>query len=852
MKKIKNHRIKRIPIDIIESILDKIEKPARYIGGEINSTNKKIENCKVSLAISYPDLYDIGMSNLAIKILYEIVNSHSDMIAERVFSPWIDMEKQLRNNEIPLFSLESKTVLNDFDIIGFSIGYELLYTNILTILDLSNIPFYTKDRDENYPLIIAGGPATANPEPIADFMDAIVIGEGESLIIEILENIIDYKESNIEKKDLLYKLSKIKGVYIPSLHDPKTLISMNNKIKRYRHPDLNKLIIPTKTPLPNIKPIQDRGVIEVSRGCTSGCRFCQAGMTNRPVRERSIGNIIDLAEKLYKESGYFEITLMSLSIADYTNLIILLDKLESRLNDKGMSFSLPSLRIDNFSFNIARKLGEVKKFGLTLAVESGNDYMRRIINKKYTEEKLLEFIKQASEYGWNTIKLYFMIGLPVENGDNTEESAIVELLNKISEKASKRMNINANIGIFIPKAHTPFQWVKMITINEAYKKVKYIKRNVNSRRIHIKYVQPEVSFLEGLLSLSGRNLSKIIENVYHKGARFDGWQEMFSLEKWIKACGEENYNFDDILYSEKTKDYVFPWDHIDVEVNRNFLYKEFLRSKECLNTDDCRTGCIENCGSCNKKIKKVLDNTDKTITEEEIKRLQDKYYKNRDIFKKQYPDYLNKESTGKIRLTYKKTGFAKYIGHLDLTYIMLKLIFISDIPIIFSKGFNPTPKLEFAPPLSVGFEGNQEMLEFKIYKNIDLKKTIERLNENTLEGIEFTDLEMISDNKSLGKKLYSYIYTIEFNDKCYYEIFIDKFKELNNHDFIISKKNKKKFNHIINWWINKNEYKLNVEIEHTQRANISINDIIHYINDGIDKNQINNLKLTRENINIKS
>ncbi len=850
MKKI-NSKTRKIPINHIDKILSNVEKPARYIGGEINTTDKYIDKCLVSIALCYPDVYEIGMSNLAIKILYEIVNSNKMMIAERVFSPWVDMEEQLRINNIPLFSLESKTILQDFDVIGFSIGYELLYTNILTILDLSDIPFYSKNRDEDHPLIIAGGPAMANPEPLTHFMDLIVLGEGETLIIEILDKVKEFKEKGYPKRELLHQLSFYDGIYVPSEDNSYQSTTIGKKIGKFRHPDLNSNILPTKIPIPNIKPIQDRGVIEVSRGCTVGCRFCQAGMTNRPIRERSIDNIVNLAERLYEESGCYEITLMSLNIADYTNLPLLLEQLNNRLRDKGISFSLPSLKIDSFSFQIAKKLAEVKKFGLTLAVEAGNDKMRGVINKNYTQDKLLEFIEQASDYGWNTIKLYFMVGLPVEFEDITEEEAIVELLDKISQKASNRTNINANIGIFIPKAHTPFQWIKMIGIDKVYDKIKYIKGKVKSKRIHVKYIQPEISFLEGLLSLTGRNISKVLINAYEKGARFDGWQEMFSIKKWLDACNDLGYDFQEVLYKDKPKEYIFPWEHLDFKINKDYLYNEYEKSKKYLKTKDCRVKCYEYCGSCTKDIKMNVDDSEKKFDKSYMEEIYNKFYHNKEKIDKEKPNYLKKEAIGKLRLTYKKEGLAKFIGHLDLTYIFLKMVFIAKIPILFSKGYNPTPKLEFAPPLSVGIEGSEEIVEFKISDDVSTENIQKELNSHTPTGIKVIKAELISDNKSLGKKLKSFLYSIELKEKEYFSILIKKFRELYQLEYITLDNGKKKYNHIIDYNIYEKEYKLSVDIKHTQQANISINDILNYTL-GKDKNKANLMKVARDKIKLSS
>ncbi len=833
---------KQLQISDIEHILYKVSKPGRYIGGEINSVNKDINQCDVAIALCYPDVYEIGMSNLAIKILSDAVNSENGMIAERVFSPWTDMEIELRNSQIPYFSLESKTILSDFDIIGFSVGYELLFTNILCILELSNIPFYAKDRTNDHPLIIAGGPGIVNPEPIADFIDVIVIGEGETVIIEIMKIVREAKQKKLDRNGLLEDLTKIDGIYIPNRKHKQA-------VKRLRHNHLEGLVSPTKIPIPNIKPIQDRGVVEVSRGCTAGCRFCQAGIINRPVRERNVNSIVDIVGKLIEESGYYDISLMSLSIADYTNLLILLEKLFEKFKNKGVSFSLPSLRIDSFTFGIAKEIGEVKKFGITLAVESGNDSMRSIINKKYTEEKLLSFIEEASKFGWNTVKLYFMIGLPVESTIQKEEEAIVDLLNKISLKTSKRIQINAHIGIFIPKAYTPFQWVKMITIDKALEKIFYIKRNVKSRRVKIKYVNPNVSFLEGLLSLSGRYISKVIEKAYKDGARFDGWQEHFSLDRWIKACEECNINFNEILYTDKSQDYAFPWDNVDIKVNKDYLYNEYLKSKEGLLTDDCRIKCFENCGSCDSKIKRDFDTSDNQFSEDELQKILSKYSskeEGNDSIKTL--DYLSKESIGKIRIRFEKKGLAKFIGHLDLTYLIFKIIFLSKVPILFSKGFNPTPKMEFSPPLSVGIESNDEILEFKVYEKVDLEKLLENFNSYSFNGLRFKSAIFISNENTLSKRLRSFDYSITVTNRTDYDKITSGFEKLMENEWLTFD-DKKKLNNVKDWYKEDENSTIYFNIEHTNVNHISLFDIIKFTL-GKDRDELENIKIVREKINL--
>lgn len=848
-----NKKREQLPLSKIERLLYKVQKPGRYIGGEINSINKDINKCDVALALCYPDVYEIGMSNLAIKILYDIVNSKKGMIAERVFSPWTDMEEELKKTKTPYFSLESKTILSDFDIIGFSVGYELLFTNMLCILNLAHIPFYSSMRDESHPLIIAGGPGVVNPEPIADFIDAFVIGEGETRIIDIMELIKEAKEEGISRNDVLERLYDMKSVYVPSKY-PIENSGNTQPIPRYQHEKLENLITPSKLPIPNIKPIQDRGVIEVSRGCSSGCRFCQAGITNRPVRERSVDSIVNAVDKLIEDSGYHEITLMSLSVADYTNLPILLERLFDKFKDRGVSFSLPSLKIDSFTFEIARQMGDVKKTGLTFAVEAGNDEMRTMINKNYTEDKLLSFIEKASEYGWNTIKLYFMVGLPLDEAETSEEEAISELLNKISNKAHKRVKINAHIGIFIPKAHTPYQWVRMADVETALTKINYIKRNVKSNRIKIKYVEPEVSVLEGLLSLSGRKMSSVIEDAYNDGARFDGWQEHFSLIRWIRFCQEHHIHIVDLLYKEKPKDYIFPWEHIDVKIDKEYLYNEYQKSKNREITKDCREKCFNTCGSCNDGIKRDFDTSHKSMDKEELERILNKYKSEVEPSEKdsRTPDYLSRQPVAKLRLTYEKKGLAKFIGHLDLTYLMLKIIYLTKLPIVFSKGFNPMPKLEFAPPLPIGVESDNDIVEFKIHSKIDFNELKGILNKYKFKGFKFKKAKVSKDMTSLGKRFESFEYSIETKYNSLFKKMLQGFEKLMKERYVIVSKGKKKFNNIITYTAEPDNRLIKFTTNYTQESHLSIIDIVEYVLDMEREEISDDLRIARRNINLSS
>ena len=591
----------------IDSILYQVSKPARYTGGEWNSIIKDWDKTPIRIALTYPDLYEIGMSNMALPILYELLNSQSDVLAERVFAPWVDMEAAMRKAAIPLFSLESKRPLKEFDIIGFSLGYELTYTNVLNMLDLTQIPVLTSARDVSHPVIIAGGSCTLNPEPMADFIDFFVIGDGEEVLFELLDSFRTWKHQNkgTSKEDLLRQVATIPGIYVPNLYQVEyqadgllnsitpTMPEANPTIQRRI---VNELLPPaTKPVVPYIEVVHDRGAIEIQRGCSHGCRFCQAGMIFRPVRERPQPEIVSAIEELITNCGYSEASLVSLSTSDYPRVDELVANLAQHYPD--LTLSLPSLYVNGFSVELVDSLPTHKKTGLTFAPEAGSEKLRRIINKNISEEELLVTAATAFDRGWTGLKLYFMLGLPTETMEDVEE--IINLVDKVRslgrKTKGKTPQIRVNLSTFVPKPHTPFQWVAQENEEGLSSKHELLKQGLRRKGGRLSWQDPKVSLLEAALSRGDRRLGKVIYRAWQLGCTFDSWGEHLNYENWLRAFQEVGLEPGFYAQRQRSLDELLPWTHIDVGVTNAFLKREYQRALKSKETGDCR---FETCNAC--------------------------------------------------------------------------------------------------------------------------------------------------------------------------------------------------------------------------------------------------------------
>ncbi len=608
----------------IEEILPDVEKPVRYINREVNAAKKSWNRADIKVCLVYPDTYEIGMSNLGIQILYALLNSKKGIIAERVYNPWIDFERQLLNHKIPLFSLETNHPVKDFDILGITLQHELTYTNILRLLDLARIPLLADERDGEYPLVVGGGPAAYNPEPLAPFFDCFVIGDGEEVIFELVDMIRNFKNNTQNKKELLKELASIKGVYVPSLY--KTIYDEEDRILRIKNSshappviekrlinDINYQIPYDNVIVPYMDIVHERVNAEIMRGCTRGCRFCQAGIIYRPVREKKCKVAQEEIRELFAVTGQDQIGLSALSCSDYTRIEELVNCLVNDFRGQGISISLPSLRVDTFSVKLASEIQKIRKTGLTFAPEAGSQRLRNVINKQISQENILKAAEAAFYSGWFKLKLYFMIGLPTEKHQDIQAMADliddIVLLGRrtISKSVRKRIKINVSISNFIPKPHTPFQWLPMDKDESLKEKQDYLKARIVQREVNLKWHDVKQSRIEAIFSRGDRRLSAVLQSSIGKGCRFDNWSEFFDNNLWEKSFSDSNINPDFYLYRNIGHKEVLPWDHIDTLVKKEFLLRELSMARQGRTSDDCRFRNCLDCGLCKGPVKNVLD-----------------------------------------------------------------------------------------------------------------------------------------------------------------------------------------------------------------------------------------------------
>lgn len=746
-------------ITTIQDILPLIEQPSRYLGSEINTIKKDQSKVKLRFALAFPDLYEIGTSHFGLQILYHILNLHHEIAAERVFAPGTDMEAHLKSSGIPIMSLESHKPLDQFDIIGFSLLYELNYTNILTMLELANIPFFARQRDVSHPFVIAGGPCTCNPEPVADFFDAIVVGDGENVIIKMSHAWLAWKKSGKSDKETLLRMwSHVEGVYIPVFFKPKydengfqTLVprfSDYKTVKRAIVNDLNNAVFPDAPIIPYGKPVHDRLRIEVSRGCTRGCRFCQAGMIYRPVRERSLETLLSLSDACVASTGYEDMSLLSLSTGDYECIVPLMERLMARYKSRRIAVSLPSLRAGTLSPALMQLVKRVRKTGFTIAPEAGSQRLRDVINKNITKKEIADTVRDAFGLGWRVIKLYFMVGLPTENDNDLQAIVdLVKMLRKIKGSNGRRGTLNVSVATFIPKSHTPFQWSSQISLTESKQKIRRLQKNLKMPGIQFKFQNAESSMLEGLWARGDRSLGRLLLNAYRKGCKFDGWSDKFKYQLWQEAFCDESVDID--FYTTRLRDTAepLPWDHIDTGVTKDFLKSELLKAEHGEYTVDCRNGDCNSCGVCDFEIiePKVFDDceegTEKIFSADDVK---ETFYK-------------------KLKISFSKRGQAKYFGHLEQVKIFLRAIRRAGIPVKFSEGFHPKPKISFEDPLPIGLESLNEIFYLSVRGDVKPKNIIDRLNEHLPRGLTVLHCQL-APAKSLCKGLMSSTYMVTKKD----------------------------------------------------------------------------------------
>ncbi len=692
----------------LQNLLPLVQKPSRYTGGELNLYAKDPESVDIKAALAFPDVYEIGMSHLGIKILYHVINRLDNALADRVFSPWVDMEARMRRRGLPLWGLETGLPLHDFDLVGFSLMHELLYTNVLTILDLGRIPLRSADRADKDPLVIAGGPCSTNPESLAPFIDAFVVGEADEIIVELIDCLSSAKKEELSREETLFRLSGVDGVYIPAFYRPvysKTGMHLRleplragipETIRRQWPLSLKTSFYPERPIVPLTKIIQDRLDIELFRGCTRGCRFCHAGFFYRPVRERELNEVLHQVRSGLKISGWEEFGLLSLSTSDYTNIEALISALKEELIRSRISCSLPSLRADNFSMDLAESVSEIKKTGLTFAPEAGTERLRKVINKEIDRQEILDTARTAFLKGWNLIKCYFMVGLPTECEEDID--GIVDLvlsMREIAKSAGRNKKINVSIGSFVPKPHTPFQWEAFCRPAELQDRISYLKRWLNIKGIKVKWHSVEASKLEAMLSRGDRKMSGVIEEAWRLGCRFDEWTEQLDPKKWkeaLRVCGLDE---EDLLSGYCEQD-ALPWDHIDIRVDKSYLLRERRRAFESATTDDCRWGGCSGCGIPGAPGDIVLAKEEPTIRADRL-----------------HP--REPRSAGQVavryRLTLQKDGAVRFVSHLDTIQILLRALRVLDLPVHYTQGLSPRPRLSAGPPLPTGILGKEEIFD---------------------------------------------------------------------------------------------------------------------------------------------
>lgn len=732
-------------MDQLTEILPTVSKPTRYLGDELNAVRKDINNQNlIRFALAFPDIYDVGMSHLGFKILYQILNSRDDVWAERAYVPWVDMEMEMREKGIPLSGLESASPLRDFDIVGFSLQYEMSYSNILNMLELAQIPFLSENRDESYPLIIAGGPCAFNPEPMADFIDFFVIGDGEEVITEIVDCYKSHR--NKDKKTLLSKMADIEGIYVPSLAsveeqpDGTLTVSGGLKIRKRVISDLDTAPYPVDYLVPFMRPIHDRVIIEVMRGCSRGCRFCQAGMIYRPVRERSPDVVGNLAAKLIGNTGYEELSLSSLSTCDHSSIHEILQQLIEPLGmKKHVSISLPSLRTDAFSVELARSLADIGKTGLTFAPEVATLRMQNVVNKRIPRSNILSTVESAFSSGWDSLKLYFMIGLPTETEEDIVEIAylIKDTLNA-ALRVNRRASINVSVSTFIPKAHTPFQWEGQLSSEEVLQKQRLLMDQIGkNRRLKVSFHSPQVSYLEGIFARGDRKLGKVLLVAHELGCKMDGWSEFFDFDAWMQAFAQCGIDPDVYLKARKPEQ-VLPWDHIDAYLTKDFLQTERDKAYEAELTPDCRWGECSDCGVCDEGERRVIRLAPSDTQQSSASGVE------QPVSSAQRPASSIKNSVIRIRFGFAKGRELRFISHLNLLNTFTRAFRRAEIPIAYSHGFNPHPKIKFGSVLSVGVTGDAEFADIDLEAYMEPDDFVSRSNAQLPPGLVIFEARGIS------------------------------------------------------------------------------------------------------------
>jgi len=722
----------------LKEFLSLVSKPVRYLGQEINSIRKDPAEVRLRFCLAFPDVYEVGMSHVGIQILYYILNGKKWVACERAFTPWVDMEKVLRDKNIPISSLESSTPLDRFDILGFSLQYELCFTNVLTMLDLCHIPFFSKERDEQFPLIIAGGPNTFNPEPMADFFDAMVIGDGEEVVLEICDLVIQWKENKGKKADLLKSLSQLGGVYIPSHRTD------GKKVRKRVVSDLNQAPFPTCPIVPYMKVVHDRLNMEIARGCKRGCRFCEAGFIYRPYRERSPELIQEILRASLRRTGYEEVSLLSLSAGDYSSIGPLLSLLMDQFEAKRVAVSFPSLRIESVVGYLAEEVKRVRKTGFTIAPEAATERLRRVINKEMDEGILFQGLADLFSKGWKNVKLYFMTGLPTEREEDVR--GILQLSRKISalgERQKVHPNITVSLSTFIPKPHTPFQWESQIPLEEMKERLSFLRDELKKNRLRFKWQDPHLSFLEGIFSTGDRNLSEVLVEAHRLGCRFDGWSDQFHYLFWKEAFGKLGLGMDSYARKKESGE-PLPWSFIETGIDPAFLWEEYQTGLR----EELSSPCIRDCYRCG-------------LCDGEVLRVRERGLKEIGPLKTAKEGWIRRKAMKrKVRLRFTKKGDVRFISHLELAHLFYRASKRADLPLRHSEGFHPMPRIVFATALPVGMESLMEIVDLELEGGLTALEVKEKLNQALPPGIEIMEAKEVLVSSPPPSLLHRSVYWI--------------------------------------------------------------------------------------------
>lgn len=748
----------------LHRFLTMVQKPSRYINHELNAWQKQPSEDTVNFCLAFPDVYEVGISHLGLKILYTVLNQCPETVADRVYAPWSDLGALLKEHQMPLPAVESKIAIADFDCIGFTLQSELNFTNILYMLDLAQIPFRQKDRDESYPIIIAGGPCASNPEPLAEFIDAFLIGEGEEAIVEI-RNVIALRRTS-SKTEILERLSQIPGMYVPALYQTAEGRPMPTKAFPYpiairKYADFSSY---QNTHEPQLitwqQATHDRFVSEIMRGCTRGCRFCHAGMFYRPIRERNPQDIIDHILKEVEVDGWEEAALTSLSSCDYSSIRELLLAIWKRLEENRASISLPSLRVDSLDDDLVKLMNYLGQTGLTIAPEAGSQRLRDCINKNISEEEILEGVQIALRNGWRIVKFYFMVGLPFE----TEEDVlgIVSLIEKIISISGKKLEIHVTLSPFIPKPFTPFQWAGVLEGQEILRRIFLVKNALKRYKfVKIRYHEVESTLLEAIMSRGDRSVADLLEQAYRNGCYFDGWHEFFDFSKWEEAAAKINMDWKQYL---QPRDVEAPliWDHIDLGIKKSFLQREWYEAEKGRTSNDCRGGC-QDCGVCNEEIQMTNANNP-TVQDYQHQPIQRPTNQKKFLY----------------RVYYSRLGDLRFIAHLDVTRMIFRLVRRNNFPIAYSEGFNKHPRVSFSPPLSLGVEGEQEFFDIYLVKEMPVGEVAQCMKQNLSGVVPFLGVEAITSLDAVVADEYAEEITrLEFPQK-WHALAVEKVAQFND------------------------------------------------------------------------